>query len=64
MPGIVVESGATDEGHPELFDTRAMLPQPEEKKPGQISDEMIRKYFEDVSLFIFLFIIRVYSILH
>ena len=50
MPGIVVENGATDEAHPELFDTRAMLSQPRDKKPGQISDELIRKYFEDVSL--------------
>lgn len=49
MPGIEVESGSTDEAHPEIFDTRAMLPQPKEKKPGQISEELIRKYFEDVS---------------
>ena len=49
MPVIEVESGATDEAYPELFDTRTMLPQPKDKKPGQISDDLIRKYFEDVS---------------
>ena len=49
MPVVEVENGATDEAHPEIFDTRAMLPQPKDKKPGQISDDLIRKYFEDVS---------------
>ena len=49
MPGIKVENGATEEAYPELFDTRAMLPQPKEKKPGQLPDELIRKYFEEVS---------------
>ena len=49
MPVVEVENGATDEAHPEIFDTRAMLPQRKDKKPGQISDDLIRKYFEDVS---------------
>ena len=49
MPVVEVENGATDEAHPELFDIRAMLPQPKDKKPGQISDALIRKFFEDVS---------------
>ena len=46
---IKVVSGATDEAHPELFDIRAMPPQPKEKKPGQLPEESIRKFFEDVS---------------
>ena len=50
---IHVENGITDEAHPELFYVRAMLPQDKKfhKKPGQISDDLIRKYFEDVSPF-------------
>ena len=51
MSRIAVDSGLTDEAHPELFDARAMLPQPKEKKPGQISDDLIRQYFEEVSAF-------------
>ena len=52
MSKIIVDSGVTDEAHPELFDTRAMLPQPKDKKPGQISDDLIRQYFEEVSVFL------------
>lgn len=40
-------SGYTDEANPECFDIRAMPPQPKEKKPGQLPEEMIRKFFED-----------------
>ena len=49
MPVVEVERGETEEAHPELFDVRAMLPQPKDKKPGQISDNLIRKFFEEVS---------------
>lgn len=42
--------GCTKEAHPELFDLRAMLPQPKELKPGQLPEVKIRQYFEDVSL--------------
>lgn len=41
--------GQTDESFPELFDIRAMLPQPSKLKPGQLAAEHIRRYFEDVS---------------
>ncbi|KAL4238057.1 hypothetical protein ACF0H5_002768 [Mactra antiquata] len=46
MSGIQVESGVTDKSYPEVFDERAMLPQPSEKKPGQLPDHLIRQYFE------------------
>ena len=49
MSGIKAESGVIHEAHPELFDMRAMPPQPKVKKPGQISDDLVRKYFKDVS---------------
>ena len=49
MQGTHVESGISNKAYPEIFDTRAMLPQPRKKKPGQLPDELIRKYFEDVS---------------
>ncbi|KAL5022720.1 hypothetical protein ScPMuIL_001875 [Solemya velum] len=38
--------GLTDEAHPELFDLRAKPTQPV-TKPGQLSEEDLRKYFED-----------------
>ncbi|WAR18383.1 hypothetical protein MAR_000221 [Mya arenaria] len=44
---IKVTPGGTDEAHPEVFDSRAMPPQPTEKKPGQLSEEMIKKFFDD-----------------
>ena len=47
---LQVDSGVTSEEHPELFDIRAMLTQPEVKKPGQQPDHVIREYFEKVSL--------------
>lgn len=50
MSSINVVSGRTDEANPEFFDIRAMPRQPEEKKPGQLPEESIRKFFEDVSL--------------
>ena len=41
--------GQTDEAHPEPF---TIIPaQPKEKKPGQLTDEQIKTYFEDVSKF-------------
>lgn len=47
MSKIEVESGVSDKAYPEVFDPRAMLPQPKKKKPGQVSDEQIRQYFEN-----------------
>lgn len=44
---VQVVSGYTNEAHPENFDIRAMPAQPKEKKPGQLPDEVIKKYFED-----------------
>ena len=49
MSKIEVESGVSDKAYPEVFDPRAMLPQPKKKKPGQVSDAQIRQYFENVS---------------
>ncbi|XP_052270079.1 uncharacterized protein LOC127871318 isoform X2 [Dreissena polymorpha] len=39
--------GYTEEAHPELFDRRAMLPQPSELKPGQLPASQIKEYFEN-----------------
>lgn len=39
--------GYTEDAHPELFDSRAMLPQPRDLKPGQLPEDQIKKYFED-----------------
>ena len=47
---LKVVSGQTDEAHPELFNLTAMPEQPTVKKPGQLSDAMIKQFFEDVSL--------------
>ncbi|XP_052765897.1 1-deoxypentalenic acid 11-beta-hydroxylase-like [Mya arenaria] len=46
MPAIEVENGVVDEAHPEIFDPRAMPPQPKEKKPGQQPEHVIKEYFE------------------
>jgi hypothetical protein len=46
--------GYTEDAHPELFDSRAMLPQPRDLKPGQLPEDQIKKYFEDVSCFVIL----------
>jgi hypothetical protein len=46
---IKVASGFTDEANPGCFDIRAMPPQPKEAKPGQLPEQMIKKFFEDVS---------------
>ncbi|KAL4237484.1 hypothetical protein ACF0H5_002200 [Mactra antiquata] len=51
-PSILVNDaekyrGFTEEAHPELFDIRAMLPQPEVLKPGQLPEEKVRQYFTD-----------------
>ena len=40
--------GMTSEAHPEIFDARAMLPQPAVLKPGQLPADKIREYFEKV----------------
>lgn len=52
MPKVDVKSGVTNEAYPELFDIRAMLQQPKDKKPGQQSDADIRKFFEEGYLLI------------
>ncbi|KAK3092805.1 hypothetical protein FSP39_007424 [Pinctada imbricata] len=39
--------GYTGEEHPELCDIRAMPPQPSVLKPGQLSESLIRQYFEE-----------------
>ncbi|XP_021359944.1 uncharacterized protein LOC110454642 isoform X2 [Mizuhopecten yessoensis] len=39
--------GYIEDGHPEVFDIRAMPPQPKRRKPGQLSPEEIRQYFEE-----------------
>lgn len=44
---VKVPRGQTDEAHPEVFNLQAMPAQPKDKKPGQLSEEVIRKYFED-----------------
>lgn len=46
-----VASGRTDEANPQVFDIRAMPVQPKVKKPGQLPEDSIRKFFEDVSFF-------------
>ena len=43
-----VESGVYDGANPEIFDLRAMPAQPKELKPGQMPEEDIKKYFEEV----------------
>ncbi|KAL4238638.1 hypothetical protein ACF0H5_003345 [Mactra antiquata] len=44
---IEVVPGATDEANPEIFNIQAMPPQPKEPKPGQLPEDMIKKFFED-----------------
>jgi len=43
--------GFTGEGHPEIFDIRAMPAQPEVLKPGQLERSLIEEYFTKVSYF-------------
>ena len=50
--------GFTDEAHPEVFNVKAMLPQSSEKKSGQLSDDQIRQYFEQVCS-VFLLVLNV-----
>ena len=45
--------GQTDEAHPELFDLNARPPTPA-PKPGQLSEEQVKQFFEVVSLSIHL----------
>lgn len=40
--------GYTGETYPDLFNINAMPEQPKEKKPGQLPDEMIRQFFNEV----------------
>ena len=40
--------GQTTDSYPELFDIRAMLPQPDVLKPGQQPENVIKEYFEKV----------------
>ncbi|PVD25798.1 hypothetical protein C0Q70_13458 [Pomacea canaliculata] len=39
--------GQQEKVYPEVFDLRAMPKQPEEKKPGQLPDSMIKQFFEE-----------------
>ena len=57
MADIEVVSGVSDEAYPEIFDIRAMLPQSDVKKPGQLTDDQLKHYFEEVRLyFLYLYI--------
>ena len=49
----IVQNGKTQESFSEFFDTRAMPKPKQEKKPGQLPDETIRQFFEDVSVFFY-----------
>ena len=40
--------GDIDETFPDVFNINAMPPQPSEQKPGQLPEEMIRQFFEEV----------------
>jgi hypothetical protein len=40
--------GLLDKAFPDVFNVKAMPPQPQEKKPGQLPEEQIRKFFEEV----------------
>ncbi|XP_069117187.1 phytanoyl-CoA dioxygenase domain-containing protein 1 homolog [Argopecten irradians] len=42
-----IEYGLVADGHPELFDIRAMPSPHKDKKPGQLSNDMIRQFFEN-----------------
>lgn len=42
--------GYTGEAYPEVCDIRAMPPQPEVLKPGQLPLDQIKQYFEEVRL--------------
>ena len=59
MADIEVVSGVSDEAYPEIFDIRAMLPQSDVKKPGQLTDDQLKRYFEEVR-FYFVFIYFLY----
>ena len=41
--------GYSEDAFPELFDIRAMLPQPSMLKPGQQPEKLIKEYFEKVT---------------
>ena len=40
--------GYSEDAYPELFDIRAMLPQPSTLKPGQQPERIIKEFFEKV----------------
>ena len=44
--------GDVDQTFPDVFNIKAMPPQPSEKKPGQLPDAMIRQFFEEVIIVI------------
>ncbi|BFZ07347.1 hypothetical protein BsWGS_10386 [Bradybaena similaris] len=46
MPPVDPGSGLTPEAHPELFDIRGMPAQPTNLKPGQLTEDKIRHFFE------------------
>lgn len=67
MPGPY--PGHSDEAFPGVFNLSAMPPQPKEKKPGQLPEEDIRRFFEEVRNAIDVIIMRpvkwyMYVLLH
>ncbi|OWF47739.1 uncharacterized protein LOC110454003 [Mizuhopecten yessoensis] len=46
-PPNFMPPGLVQEAHPELFDLRALPVPPEEAKPGQLPQHMIRQFFEE-----------------
>jgi hypothetical protein len=41
--------GEVGKAFPDVFSLKAMPPQPKEKKPGQLPEEQIRQFFEEVT---------------
>ena len=57
-PGKRYAAQCTD-AHPELFDMRARPPKAATNKPGQLSEAMVKQYFEKVSVHWDLFLLVV-----
>ena len=49
MPETTIYTGEVEETYPGIFNLEAMPTQPEEKKPGQLPENMIKQFFEEVS---------------
>jgi len=50
MSGEVKAKGYTGQENPEVWNLAAMPEQPKEKKPGQLTPEEVRAYFEEVKM--------------